>query len=106
MTPEVVASNPRVAEDRGRVSRRRGLMIYCMEEVDQPSGTVLSDVAVTLSPNLGKDFHSEYKADLLEGVTILHHRGGVYEVSSAGEALYMPANPLPQKTRPENLTLI
>jgi DUF1680 family protein len=63
-------------------------------------------MAISLNQRLGKEFQHEYKADLLDGVMVLHHKGGVNEVSSAKEGLYMPASPAPPKTRPENLTLI
>lgn len=106
MNTEMMASNPRVAEDRGRLAVRRGPIIYCMEELDQPSGVALSDVSISLNQRLGKEFEHEYKSELLDGITVLHHRGGVYEVSSAQEALYLPASPDPPKTRVENLTLI
>src|SRR2546430_2199738 len=49
MATEVVASNPRVAEDRGKVAVRRGPMIFCMEELDQAKGVALADVSISLS---------------------------------------------------------
>jgi uncharacterized protein len=104
MNTEVVASNPRVAEDRGKVAVRRGPIIYCMEELDQPKGVALADASIGLSQSA--KFTSEYKADFLDGVTVLHHRGGVFEVSSAEEALYAPARLTPPRTRPEDLTFI
>ena len=48
METEVVASNPRVAEDRGRVAIRRGPLIYCMEELDQAKGVSLADLSINL----------------------------------------------------------
>jgi DUF1680 family protein len=104
MTTEVVTSNPRVAEDRGKVAVRRGPMIYCMEELDQPKGVALADASISLSQSAR--FTSEYKADFLDGIMVLHHRGGVFEVSSAEEALYAPASLTPPRTRPEDLTFI
>jgi DUF1680 family protein len=104
METEVVASNPRVAEDRGKVAVRRGPVIFCMEEVDQAKSVALADVSISLSQSA--KFTSEYKPDLLGGVTVLHHGGGVFEVSSAEEALYAPASLAPAKTRPAELTFI
>lgn len=106
METEILASNPRVPEDRGRVAVRRGPIIYCMEGVDQPTGVALADVSVNLTERLGKEFEGEYRSDFLDGVTVLHHRGGVFELASTEEALYMPATLNPPKVRPENLTLI
>ncbi|HKW19691.1 MAG TPA: beta-L-arabinofuranosidase domain-containing protein [Terriglobales bacterium] len=106
MHTEIVASNPRVAEDRGKVAVRRGPVIFCMEELDQPSGTTLSDVAINVNERLGKDFQGEYKADLLDGVEVLHHHGRVYESASSELPLYMPTSPEPAKTRAGELTFI
>ena len=101
-----VAANPRVAEDHGKVAVRRGPVIYCMEELDQEHGVALADLSVALGQRSGKEFQNEYKADLLDGVVILRHRGSAYEVSSATEALYSPANAASNKTRPVDLTFI
>jgi uncharacterized protein len=101
-----VAANPRVAEDRGKVAVRRGPMIYCMEQLDQDHGTALADLSVALGQRSGKEFQNEYKADLLDGVVILRHRGSAYEVSSATEALYSPVNAVSAKTRPVDLAFI
>ena len=35
MAPEIVASNPRVTENLGRVAVQRGPIVYCMEQLDQ-----------------------------------------------------------------------
>lgn len=105
MTTEVLAANPRVAENRGRVAVRRGPIIYCMEEIDQPKGAALADVSLALDSKSG-EFQSEYKPDLLDGIVVLHHRGGVLETSSATEALYAPVNLAKPQTRPENVTFI
>ena len=76
-----------------------------MEELDQPKGVALADASIDISHG-GKDFQSEYKSDLLDGITVLHHRGGVFEAASAQEALYAPATLAPAKTRPETLTFV
>ena len=103
---EVIASNPRVAENRGRVAVRRGPIIYCMEQLDQPNGVALADISLDLSPRAGKQFQHDYKADLLDGIVVLRHRGGVLESASADEALYGPANLSTPKTRPTDTALI
>jgi DUF1680 family protein len=106
MTTEVLAANPRVAENRGRVAVRRGPIIYCMEEIDQPNGVALADVSVALDSKSAGDFQTEYKPDLLDGIVVLHHRGGVLETSSATEALYSPVNLATPKTHQESVTFI
>jgi DUF1680 family protein len=106
MTTDVIASNPRVSEDSDRVAVRRGPVVYCLEELDQPSGVALSDVAIRASDKSGKEFQDEYNANLLDGVVVLHHNGAAYETASAGQALYLPMSSVPPKTRPAKLTMI
>jgi DUF1680 family protein len=104
MPPEAVSSNPRLADNTGRVAVERGPVVYCMEQLDQPPGVALSDVSVNLTQK--PIFQAEQKSDLLDGVTALHHNGEAYEVSSTEEPLYPLASSVAQKTRPEKLTLI
>jgi DUF1680 family protein len=104
MAPEAVASNPRLADNTGRVAVQRGPVVYCMEQLDQPHGVALSDVSVNLKQK--STFQAEHKSDLLDGVTVLHHNGEAYEVSSSEEPLYPLASSVPAKTKPEDLTLI
>jgi uncharacterized protein len=106
MAPEVLASNPRVSENRGRVAVQRGPVVFCMEQLDQPNAPAMADVAIVGSQPPARAFQAEYKSDLLDGVTVLHHNGAALEVSSSREALYLPASPDAPKTRPQNLTLI
>lgn len=101
-----VAANPRVAEDRGKVAVRRGPMIYCVEGIDQPEGVALADASIVVGGHGHDEFRSEYKADMLDGIMVLHHRGSAYEVSSAEEALYAPVKSMAPKTRPVDLTFI
>jgi DUF1680 family protein len=106
MHAEIIASNPRVAEDRGKVAVRRGPIIFCMEELDQPGGAALSDIAINVNQRMGKEFQSEYKADLLGGVEVLRHEGKVFESASAEQPLYMSTAAEAPKTRPGNLSFI
>jgi len=106
MSTEAIASNPRVAENRGRVAVRRGPIIYCMEELDQPTGVTFADVSLDLSPRGGTEFQHDYKAEMLDGIVVLHHRGGVLESASADEVLYGPANLAAPKTRLTDISLI
>jgi DUF1680 family protein len=106
METVAVAANPRVAEDRGKVAVRRGPMIYCVEQLDQPEGVALADTSILVGDRSRTPFRAEYKVDMLDGIVVLYHRGGAYEVSSAEEALYAPVDATARKTRPVELTLI
>ena len=99
LSTEVITSNPRVAEDAGRVAVQRGPIVFCMEQMDQPSGVDLADVSFALTPKLGQEFQVQYKSDLLDGVAVLHHEGMVYESPSATQPLYQASTGTPPKTR-------
>ena len=106
MTPQVVEANPRVADDTGRAAVQRGPLIYCLEEVDQPSGVALSNVALNLGKRPEAEFHSELKSDLLGGVVVLHHNGVSYERGATGTALYPRYDAGAAKTTKVPLTFI
>ena len=44
---QVLEANPQVADDTGRVAIQRGPLVYCMEELDQPEGVSITDLAVS-----------------------------------------------------------
>ena len=106
MTPEVLEANPNVIDDLGRVAIERGPLVYCLEELDQPQGTVLTDVAVKLAEGPGGRFHDEFKSDLLGGTVVLQQEGVLYERDRSGGSLYARFDGTPVKTRPVPLTFI
>jgi DUF1680 family protein len=106
MPTEVLEANPRVTENTDRVAVQRGPVVYCLEQSDQPTAPPLADVALFASRANGKAFQSEYKADLLDGVTVLRTSGAARESASSKQALYMPATFDTPKMRPQELTLI
>jgi DUF1680 family protein len=89
MMPQFIEANPRVADDTGRVAIQRGPLIYCLEEIDQPSGTSLSDVAVNPGHQSAQQFQTEFRKDLLGGMVVLHHPGAVYERGASEKNLYV-----------------
>lgn len=88
VVPQVIEANPRVADDSGRVALQRGPLIYCLEEIDQPNGTFLSDVAIDPGHKPADAFQPEFKNDLLGGMVVLHHTGALYERGASEKALY------------------
>jgi uncharacterized protein len=88
VVPQVIKANPRVADDTGRVAIQRGPLIYCLEEIDQPKGVSLSDVAVNPGRHPAEQFQTEFRSDLLGGMVVLHHTGAVYEREEAQAVLY------------------
>ena len=105
MPVHVLTADPRVADDTDRVAVQRGPLIYCLEELDQPSGVELSGVAMDVGQKPGSQFHSEFDKGLLGGVVVLRHTGAVYE-RPASNVLYPRYSAEPAKTKPVPLTFI
>ena len=106
MPVQVLQANPEVADDAGRVAVQRGPLVYCMEELDQPAGVTLSDLAVSLGQTARAEFQSEMKNDLLGGVVVLRHAGVAYERSAARKALYSRYGGAQTQSRRVQLTFI
>jgi hypothetical protein len=104
--PQVIEANPRVADDTGRVAIQRGPLIYCLEEIDQPSGTSLSAVAVNPGRRPAEQFPTEFKSDLLGGMVVLHHTGAAYEWGTSKKTLYSRYGRESLRTRKVPLTFI
>jgi uncharacterized protein len=88
VVPELIEANSRVADDTGRVAVQRGPLIYCLEEVDQPSGVSLSDIAIDANRQSAEQFQPEFRGDLLGGMVVLHHTGAVFSGGASEKALY------------------
>src|SRR5271170_2669830 len=106
MTPQVIEANPHVVEDAGRVAVQRGPLVYCLEQLDQPGGVKLDDVALDLGRKTTGEFQSKFKSDLLGGVVVLEHPGASLEFGSAHEALYSTYKADTPKNKPVALTFI
>jgi len=106
VVPQVIAANPRVADDTGRVAVQRGPLIYCLEEVDQPGGVSLTDVAVNPGRHPASQFQPEFKSDMLGGMVVLHHTGSLYEHGASERQLYGRYLGEPAKAREVPLTFI
>ncbi len=106
MVPQVIEANPHVVEDAGRVAVQRGPLVYCLEQLDQPSGVKLDDVALDLGRKTTGEFRSEFRSDLLGGVVVLEYPGASLEFGSAHEALYSTYKPDTPKNKPVALTFI
>ncbi|RNC66168.1 glycoside hydrolase family 127 protein [Proteiniphilum sp. X52] len=64
MPVEVIAADPRVKENTGKRAIQRGPLVYCMEEIDNPSFDNLF-----LSPDM--EFTSNFNESLLEGIVTI-----------------------------------
>jgi uncharacterized protein len=91
MPVEKLYANPHVRADVGRVSLRRGPLIYCVEEIDNPSTPVpLLRLPKTTQPGV------EFRRDLFSGiVTIVADAEAAKDGDS--DALYQ-AQPFPRES--------
>src|SRR5580700_552534 len=106
MTPQVIEANPRVVDDYGRVAVQRGPLVYCLEQLDQPDGVQLFDVALDVRQKGASAFHEEFRSDLLGGIVVLKHTGAASEKSSSRNALYRPYMAETSKARQVELSFV
>jgi hypothetical protein len=98
----MMAANPRLTDDYGRVAVQRGPLVYAMEQIDQ-NGISISDVFLKGSSS----FTVDYRKDQLGGIAELKVTGLVAERSVGEEPLYQPYGVGGSRPkRMANLTLI
>jgi DUF1680 family protein len=106
MQPQLLEANAQVIENNGRVAVQRGPLVYCLEQIDQPQGVTLKDVALNLGTKSDATFQEEFQKDLLGGVLLLRHAGAVYGESAEHRHLYFRYSDEPRKSKPVSLTFI
>ena len=89
MAPALLRGHPRIESVRGCAAIRRGPLVYCVEQADQPAGVDLFDVEVEPSAPL----RSSWRPDLLGGVTAVHASGIVADSGPWEGRLYRPIEP-------------
>lgn len=87
MTPRVVVSNELIRDNIGKVAVERGPLVYCMESLDQPSGTSVFDWRLD-SPAGKQMFESTWKPDMLGGIVTLTHHATRSSKPDSGQPLY------------------
>ncbi len=106
MKPQLLEANAQVIENNGRVAVQRGPLVYCLEQIDQPEGVPLREVALNLGPKSSAPFQEEFQNDLLGGIILLRHAGAAYGESAEQNRLYFRYSAEPRKSRPVSLTFI
>ena len=106
MKPQLLEANAQVIENNGRVAVQRGPLIYCLEQIDQPAGVPLRDVALNLGPKSSTQFQEEFQKDLLGGIILLRHPGAAYGESPEERHLYFRYSRESRKSKPVSLTFI
>jgi DUF1680 family protein len=72
VAPRLTAANPRIDAVRGCLAVERGPVVYCLEQIDQPAGADLADVALCGD-------------ETLEDAGPIEALGGIPAVRAAGE---------------------
>jgi DUF1680 family protein len=106
MAPQLLESNSQVIENSGRVAVQRGPLVFCLEQIDQPDGIALKNVALALGSNPTGDFQEEFRRDLLGGTMLLRHPGAVFAESDSRSGLYFRYSAAAPKSKPVRLTFI
>ncbi len=107
LRPAVLAANPRVLEDVGKVAVQRGPLVYCIEGLDQKGVDSVFDVALPLAADPAAGFEPEHRPDLLGGVVVLKHRALARTRPSSDMPLYAPIEEFTKDAgREVELTLI
>jgi hypothetical protein len=75
MTPQVLASNPMVADNQGRAAVRRGPVVYLLEQAGQAAGVNVLESYLNLTGKAAADFKESWEPALLGGIVTLRHRG-------------------------------
>jgi DUF1680 family protein len=102
LVPALMAANPRVADEYGRVAIQRGPLVYALEQTDQ-NGAAVSDLFF----RLGSPISSEARKDLLGGVALLKSSGQVAEKPLPEEPLYQSfGTSAVRAKRPATLTFV
>ena len=94
MPAERVYAHPAVAADAGRVALRRGPLVYCVEEADNPGGPVQR-----LRLSRASELAIGKREDLLGGIVTLAADAQRVDDSDWGRALYRPRPPAQIPTR-------
>jgi DUF1680 family protein len=103
VAPRLVAANPLLRDDVGKVAVERGPIVYAMEELDQPSGTSVFDWYLDLASGKG-GFHSAWNPGMLGGIVTLTHRASRPVRPNRDLPLYEIVTP--QRYVPGEVTLI
>lgn len=98
MRVTVIAANPRIRENIGKVAVTRGPLVYCLEQEDNGLDLHL------LRLNIDAVFNEEYCQDVLEGVMILKTDGVKLLNDWDAKTLYRPV--IAELTEPRTLTFI
>ncbi len=83
MPVQLIAANPKVRADAGKVAIQRGPVVYCLEEAD--NGANLSGISLNRNSAL-----TVSRQQILGGITVIEGKGKRIDESGWGKRLYQP----------------
>ena len=89
MPVQKVKSHPLVKENTGKLALQRGPVVYCAESIDN-NGKVLNIQLTDTST-----FYPQFRADLLQGVTVLNGEAFKSSEKNTGESTFVPFTAVP-----------
>jgi len=101
MPIERVVCHPYVMENTDQVALRRGPLIYCVEQVDNPDCDVRSLMLPSNSP-----LEEEWMPNLLNGVTVIRGEALAIDAEEFNDHLYRLVTDVSPKVRPTHFTAI
>jgi DUF1680 family protein len=78
MKPNLIESDPRIKDNRGRAAISYGPLIYCLEQKDNKK----FDIFKTIIPK-NQEFIVKYKTELLGGINIITGKNSNNEIFTA-----------------------
>ena len=84
MSVDRIYAHPNVRDNLGRSALRRGPLVYCFENVDNPDGAF-----ETLSLVENGNIDAVYDSETLDGITLLRGTGTAYDIEEWGSNLYL-----------------
>ena len=87
MPVALIEANPRVREDFGRLAVMRGPLVYCLEGADLGRISPF-DVSLLVGKPADDSFSTEFRPDLLGGVTVIRAQAMAAATSSVALPLY------------------
>ena len=89
MTPQLIVPDPNIEETRNQVAVKRGPLVYCLESIDLPKGTELSQILIPQD----MQFQETFDKDLLSGITYLEGEAMRLSKVDGSNQLYKPLTP-------------
>jgi len=101
MRPELLTSHPWVESNTGKVAIRRGPIVYCLEQADNPAADVWNIEVNPYAP-----LRANFRSDLLGGVVVVEGEAVACDTGAWKGKLYQPLKAVSALRRPLKFTAV